>query len=171
MGLLGSSYSSVADVLSITKFLMDGQSTFNNTTTPTLTEVEGFIDEASAVLNLALAAEGFTASAILANSTANLACSNWVRGWAASFVSLTSPTLGMGNNSESRVKLLRDMNGSAMEFVDSYVLGFKLLGVTQATTEGTVLVFTGETLQADRADPLDTSLEQSLFKRGQFDNT
>lgn len=170
MAIRGDSYSSVAGVLAWSRHLLEGQTTFNSTTRPTLTEVEGFIDESSAVLNLALTQEGFNTASVRANSTAKLACDNWVRGWGVSFVELTHPMQGFSGGGGSRVELLQGMHGSALEFVDMSTKGFKQLGVTQAYSDSNTIKFSGETVQTSRTDPDDTSLEQPKFKRGQFDN-
>lgn len=170
MTIRADSYSNVTGVLSWTRFHIEGQTNFNTTTRPTKTEVEDFIDEASGVLNVALSKQGFTGTNVIANSTAKLACDNWVRGWAVSFVELSHPMGGMGGEQKSRVELLQSMNGSANEFAIENAKGFKNLGITQTKTDANVISFTGETVQANRADPDDTSLEQPKFKRGQFDN-
>ena len=48
MAIRSDSYSSIAGIVSGTRHLLDGQTTFNSTTIPTVTEVEVFVDEASA---------------------------------------------------------------------------------------------------------------------------
>ena len=171
MTIRGDSYSSVNDVLAWTRHLIEGQTTFNSTTRPTITEVESFINEASGVLNLALVQEGFNIPSVIANSTAKLSCDNWVRSWAVSFVELTHPMQGFGGDTGNRIELLQGMHGSSLEFVDNASRGFKQLGVTQTYSKSNVVKFTGETLQADRADPDDSTLQQPYFKRGQFDNS
>lgn len=171
MAIRNDSYSSIADVLSFTRHLLEGQTTFNSTTTPKVNEVETFIDETSAILNLALTQCGFSTSAVLANSTAKLACDSWVRGWAVSFVELTHPTQGLSGEGGSRVELLQTMQGRALEFVENYERGFKQMGITQSYSQSNVLRFTGETKQVDRADRTNTAIEQPHFERRQFDNT
>lgn len=170
MTIRGDSYSSVAGVLAWTKHLIEGQVTFNTTTRPTLTEVESFVDEASGVLNLALAQAGFNTVSLRANTTAKLACDSWVRSWGVSFVELTHPMQGFGGDTTNRITLLQGMHGRALEFVDDMTKGFKLLGVAQSHSDSNVVKFTGETAQGDRTDPVDSSLEQPYFKRKQFDN-
>lgn len=167
MSIRSDSYSDVSDVLAWTRFHLEGQTAFNSTTRPTLTEVTSFIDEASGVLNLALTQEGFNTASVIANSTAKLSCDNWVRSWAVSFVDLAHP-VGYDGQGKSRVELLQDMHGAAHEFVAMNAKGFKQLGVTQTYSD--YAKFTGETVQANRTDPDDTSLEQPKFTRGQFDN-
>lgn len=170
MAIRNDSYSSVSDVLAWTRHLLEGQTTFNSTTTPRLVDVEAFIDETSALLNLALTQCGFSSASIRSNSTAKLACDLWVRGWGVAFVELTQPTQGLGGGGGSRVDMLQNMQGKAFEFVDNYERGFKQLGITQSFSSSNVLKFTGETKQVDRADPSNTAIEQPYFSRRQFDN-
>ena len=170
MAIRADSYSNTTGVLAWTRHLLEGQTKFNTTTRPTATEVVSFIDEASGVLNLSLTQGGFNTAAVRANSTAKLACDNWVRAWGVSFVELTHPMQGL-TGSGSRVELLQSMHGSALDFVDSYTKGFKQLGITQTYSDSNTIKFTGETVQTSRTDPDDTSLEQPKFKRGQFDNS
>jgi hypothetical protein len=56
MAIRGDSYSSTGEVKAFTRHLLNGQSNFNSTTRPTVTELEKFIDRASGVLNLAASA-------------------------------------------------------------------------------------------------------------------
>lgn len=169
MAIRADSYSNTTGVLAWTRHLLEGQTRFNSTTRPTATEVVSFIDEASGVLNVSLMQCGFSTASVRANSTAKLACDNWVRGWGVSFVELSHPMQGMTGGG-SRVELLQSMHGSALEFVDQYEKGFKQLGITQTYSDSNTIKFSGETIQSSRDDPDDTSLEQPKFKRGQFDN-
>ena len=169
MAIRADSYSSTVDAWAWSRFHFEGQTAFNSTTRPTLTEVTGFIDEASGILNLALTQGGFNTASVIANSTAKLACDNWVRTWTVSFVDLAHP-VGYNGEGKSRIELLQDIHGSAKDFVTMYGKGFKQLGITQSGASSEALKFTGETLQADRTDPDDTTLEQPKFTRGQFDN-
>lgn len=59
MTLGANSYGSVADVAALTQnWTVSG--TFSTTTSPTLAQVEGFIDQVSGIMNVALAREGFS---------------------------------------------------------------------------------------------------------------
>ena len=170
MTLRADSYGSVAEVLTYSRYIRDGQSTFNSTTRPTLTEVEKFIDRASSVLNLALAKHGFTVP--VSNSTAKLTLDDWVVAKAAEMIELTQPGASFSDKPNDRANMFRRMSGQAENFVTDNARGFKFLGagVSHKASEG--LVFTGETAQIDRSDPDDTSLPQPMFRRHQFsDNT
>ena len=170
MTLRGDSYSNVADVVALTKHLIEGETTFNSTTDPTVTEVEGMIDEVSGVLNIAFRKQGFAPSAIKVNSTATQAADSWVRTWATSFVELTAPFQGLTGGDDDRSTLMRNIYEDAEQWVSQHALGFKREGVAVADISSQGVVFTAETKQSDRTDKDDTGLEQPLFKRHQFDN-
>lgn len=168
MTLRSDSYSTVNEVLAFTRHLLGGQSTFNSTTQPTVTEVEKFIDRASGVLNIALEQAGFHTP--VANSTGKLALDDWVSQRAAEYVELTQRGVGFSDAEGSRTASFRNLAKSAAEFVGMYALGFKNLGLAMDFQSADGLSFTGQTAQADRADPSDTSLQQPAFVRGQFNN-
>jgi len=169
MTIRGDSFSSTTEVTAYTRHLLDGQSAFNSTTRPTVTEMEKFIDRASGILNVAIASAGFTPSSVYANTTAKLACDDWVTQKAVKYTELTQRGTGYSAAEGSRTAAF-DMTESAKEFVEMYALGFIRLGITQGTKLSSGLAFTGEGVQADRTDRTDTSLEQPVFERHKFDN-
>lgn len=159
------SYGNMTGVVALTRHLLSGQSTFNSTTLPTATEVEGFIDRASGHLNAALAGGGFTTP--VTNTTTKLALADWVIWRAALYTESSQQRRGFGGEEGGPYDGLAVEAG---EFVAGQSLGWKRLGaaVTQKASEG--LQFTGLDAQAERADPDDTDLAQPAFKRGQWDN-
>jgi hypothetical protein len=170
MAIRGDSYSSTSEVKSFTRHLLNGQSTWNSTTRPTLTDVEKFIDRASGVLNLALAAGGFTPSVVYANSTTKLAADDWTTARASEYAELTHRGVGYSDAEGSRTAAFRNLTKSANEFVAANSLGFVRLGVTQAYKMSDGLAFTGMDAQSERSDPDDTSRAQPFATRHQFDN-
>lgn len=170
MAIRADSYSSTAEVKAFTRHLLDGQTSFNSTTRPTSTELEKFIDRASGVLNLAIAAAGFAPSVVIANSTAKLACDDWTTARSAEYVEITQRGMGYGDGEGSRTAYFRNLHKSANEFVAMNSLGFVRLGVNQATKLSSGLAFTGMDAQSVRSDPTDTSLEQPFASRKQFDD-
>src|SRR5512145_2945202 len=108
MAIRADSYSSTSEVKAFTRHLLDGQSAFNSTTRPTGTELEKFIDRASGVLNLALGGGGFAPSSVIANSTAKLACDDWVTSRAAEYVELTQRGTGYSDAEGSRTAAFRN---------------------------------------------------------------
>lgn len=161
MTIDGNSYGSLSEVAALARMYLRGQSTFNSTTRPTGTEVEKFIDRSSGVLNLALASEGFTIP--VSQADAKRACDQWV-------VEKTVLMVTAYHEAPDEAALwLTNMHKSAVEFVGSNEQGFKGLGVSVTDADSALMTFTGEGAQADRTDPDDTSLEQSLFTRRQFD--
>jgi hypothetical protein len=168
MAIRSDSFSTVAEVVGYTRHLLDGHTTFDSTTRPTLTEVEKFIDRSSALLNVALAAGGFSTSAIYANAVSKLACDDWVTMRAVKYVELTQRGTGFNADEGSRTAAFEN---DAAEFVAAMSDGFVNLGITLTggnTANG--LNFTALDVESQRADPSDTSRAQPLFTRKGFDN-
>jgi len=165
MAIRSDSFSSVDEVRGFTRHLLDGQTTFSVTTRPTLTEVEKFIDRASALLNIALSAAGFTPSDVYSNAVAKLACDDWVTQQAVSYVRYAQRSTGIMSDREEKFEM-----DNVHEFVEANAVGFVNLGVTQDTAASSGLAFTGMTIQADRNDTADTTKEQPVFSRRMFDN-
>ncbi|MCZ7544649.1 MAG: hypothetical protein M5R40_14510 [Anaerolineae bacterium] len=165
MAIGAHSYGSTAAVLAFTRHLLDGQSTFNSTTRPTLSEVEAFIDRASATLNLALAGVGLATP--VTQPDARLACDEWVIARVVGLVELTRQAQGWsgeaGDRASDRASGFIGLHGPARAFAQANALAFKRLGcaVADATAQG--LTFTGE------ADPADPEAAQPRFHRDMFE--
>lgn len=168
MTIRSDSYSSTSEVKAFTRHLLDGQSAFNSTTRPTGTELEKFIDRASAALNIALRGRGLAIP--VTNSTAKLVCDDWVTARATQYVELTQRGVGYAEGEGSRTMSFERLSKEANEFAKFNALGFIYLGVTQSNKLSDGLDFTGLDSVADRADPDDGSLAQPLFTRGLFDD-
>lgn len=169
MAIRSDSFSSVSEVVSYTRHLLDGYTTFNTTTRPKLADVEKFIDRASGVLNVAIASRGFRPSSVYTNTTAKLACDDWVTQKAVKYTELTQRGTGYNADEGSRTAAF-SMEKSAAEFVSANALGFVYLGISQAYKVSDGLAFTALDAQDQRDDPDDTSKEQPLFSRKAFDN-
>ena len=170
MAIRADSYSSTSEVKAFTRHLLDGQSTWNSTSRPTLTDMEKFIDRASGVLNSALASAGLPPANVRANTTAKLSADDWVTARASEYAELSRRGAGYSDGEGSRTAAFRNLYKSAEEFVAANSLGFIRLGVTQTTKLSSGLVFTAQDAQADRPDRSDTSLEQPFAERKQWDN-
>lgn len=168
MGIRADSYSSTSEVKAFVMHLMDGQSTWNSTTRPTGPQVEKFIDRASGMLNLALVGAGF--SAPVTNSTAKLACDDWVTQRATEYVELTQRGVGYSDAEGSRTASFSNLAKRAADFVAENKQGFIRLGVTQGYKLSDGLLFTGMDAAGQRSDPGDSSLAQPKFTRDLFDN-
>ena len=168
MALRADSYGTAAEVTAFTRHLLHGQSAFNSTTRPTVTELEKFIDRASGALNVALEREGL--STPITNTTAKLLCDDWVTMQSSMYVEMTQRGVGFGSEEGSRVTYFKGLYTRANEFAKENRLGMLRLGVTVQNKSSDGLQFTGLGVQADRVDPDDTSLEQPTFKRRQFDD-
>jgi hypothetical protein len=169
MAIRSDSFSSVVEVMGFTRHLLDGKVAFDDYTRPTKTEIEKFIDRASGVLNVALSSKGFSPSAVYLNSTAKLACDDWVTQKAVKYTELTQRGTGYSDEEGSRTKAF-SMNEDACEFVDSMALGLINLGISQSRKLSDGLAFTGMGIHSDRSDIDDTTKEQPLFTRHGFDN-
>lgn len=159
-------YSSAAEVTAFTRRFLDGQTAFNSTTAPTSSELTTFISRASAVLDVSLAGRGL--STPITNSTAKLACDDWVTARAAEYVELTQAGIGSSDGEGNRAGAFANLSKSAKTFADEMAAGLILVGAAKAQTLYGI-EFTGLTVRADRADPDDTALEQPKFTRGQWD--
>lgn len=169
MALRGDSYGSVTEVLAFTRHLLDGQTNFNGTTRPTLTEVERMLDRASGALNLALSQRGFTTP--VTNSTAKLTLSDWTVARATEYVELTQRGVGYSDAEGNRASYFKNLTKSADGLVTGFELGLKRLGAGVSHKRSAGLSFTGQDVQADRVDPDDTALAQPFASRGQFDGS
>ena len=161
-------YGSTTGVLAFTRHLLDGQSAFNSTTRPTLTEVGAFLTRASNVMNVALAGAGFTTP--VSNTTAKDALDDWVIQRASEYTELTKRGVGYSDAEGSRTTVFHNLAGAANKFVQDNTLGFKRLGVAVSYNCSDGLEFTGQTAQVDRVDRTDTGIVQPAIRRGIFDN-
>jgi hypothetical protein len=162
------SYGDITSIVALTKVYLRGQTVYNTTTHPTRAQVDLFFDQVSGALNLALANKGFTTP--LTQTDAVFACDMWVNGMVAALVEASQPTAGFGSEENPRSVLFARLGERAEEWVSANQAGFAHLGVGQVASDSQAAFFTGETVQADRADPDNTSLEQPKFSRGQFDS-
>ena len=85
-------------------------------------------------------------------------------------VELTQRGEGFGNEENNRYGAFRGLTKPANEMVEGNSLGWKRMGVAVANAASEGLKFTALDAQAERADPDDSSLEQPLFSRRQFDS-
>lgn len=168
MAIRADSYSNTSQVKVYTRYLLKGEPGFNSTTTPTGPEVEGFIDEASATLNVALRGAGLAAP--ITNSTAKLVCDSWVRAKVVEHVELTQRGEGYGADEGSRTAGFRNLHKAAQEFVKMNLAGFRELGVPVTRAMSAGLQFTGLAAKSERSDPGDSSLAQPAFGRDLFED-
>jgi len=165
MTIRADSYGSVEAVAALTRHLLDGAPMFNESTRPTLTEVEGFIDRWSAVLNVALLSNGTAAP--VAHEMIKLTADQFVIRQAAAEVELTHRGAGWGDteNTRARALMMTDANataaaiGAALQEVDA-------TGAPGKASDG--LSYTGFPATYDRY-AIDAGYERATFRRGQFD--
>lgn len=167
MAIRGDSYGTIAEVVPLVRYLLDGQVSFSNATVPTQGEVEKFIDRASGVLNIALKQAGFTTpiNSTNANSTAKLVCDDWVVAEAAAMVEMTKIGVGYGDLTGSRAGAFRGLHERARQFVNDNALGLKFEGATVTRKVSDGLQYTGLDAESQRSDPTDSTVEQPKFRR------
>ena len=158
------SYGTLDEVVAEARHLMGGEVTFSSSTTPTRVEVEAIMDRISGVLNMALAAKGF--SIPITDTDAKEACSQFVIDHTIVRVRHAYPMLGVTREEQT---MLPNVYDAAKEFADLFAEAFKNLGesVSDATSKG--LAYTGLSKHEYRTDPDMTTYEQPKFRRGQFD--
>ena len=161
-------YSSIEELVPLTKHLFDGELEFNDSTSPTETQVEKFLVRCCAILDTALAGAGFTVP--ITQATAKLVCDDWVTSKAAIWVELTQRGVGYSEGEGSRIVSLGNLHNQAYKFVQENALGFKRLSVPVTYKASDGLQFTGQDAASERDDPDDTSMAQPKCKRGLFDD-
>ena len=164
-----SDYSSIDEITPYCRMFLDGEISFSDSTAPTETEVTAVIDRLCGVLNMALQRQGINAP--ITNSTAKLACDDWVTRFTVNEVKRMAPGVGFSDQNENTVTSYKGLIDSAMQFAKDNRLAFVDLGVAQTRKLSDGLAFTGQDEQSDRSDRDDSSLEQPLFERHQFDGT
>lgn len=167
MTLASWTYSSVEEVTALTRHLLDGELAFNDTTRPTLDEVEAFISYASAQINSALADAGFTIP--IAQEIVVYEIDAWVTAKAAMYVELTRRGAGYSDGEETRTGVFKSLADSATAYVKANMGGWQELGAAFTPTMSAGLSFTALAAQAHRPDRTNTAREQPLFTRRQFD--
>ena len=168
MAIRADSYGSVNEVRAYTRHMLDGDQNFGANTRPSLPDVEKFIDRASGLLNVALNIEGLTTP--VTNSTALMACDDWVVNHSAAFVEMTQRGAGYDGTENTRPGSFLKLNQSAAEFAKTNALGFKRLGVGVSHKMSDGLQFTALDVASERSDPDDTTKAQPKFSRGLFDD-
>lgn len=164
-------YGSLDEVYPFARHVLNGELSFNSTTRPTQTEVQKFMDRASAKLNLVLAGEGFTVpfTSTSATSTAVLVCDDWVIKQTVAMVELTQPGNIYDDEVGGRVSSFVDLSGEAKKFVEENKLGLIRLGAPQSHRDWEGAIYTGMDKASQRSDPSNTSREQPKFNRAQWD--
>lgn len=161
-------YSSINEVVPYCRMLLDGEPTFNANTIPREVEVDTILDRLSAVLNSALQREGLAVPVTVTD--AKLACDDWVTRYAVMNVRSMAPGLGYSDQNEDSMYSYKALMKSAREFAHDNRLGFIQMGVGQDRKMSDGLAFTGMDAQDERSDPDDSTMEQPMFERHQWNN-
>jgi len=167
MAIDDNSYSNIADIVAVTRHLLDGGVSYTPNTKPTLIEVEAFIDDVSSDLNDAIASHGFTVP--ISTAGPKRSCDLWVRSKVAALVELTQRGTGFDGEEDSRYGSLWNLFDEAYEWVAKRADGWKAQGVTTTEDSSDSLAYTGLYNHDQRTDPDSTTIEQPMFRRRQFD--
>lgn len=161
-------YGTLAEVAALNRFMLEGRDNWDNFTRPTSAEVNKFLDRASGALNVALNGSGFS-TPVATPTTAKLMLDDWVVSKVSQVVRM-SHIGGMTDDPSNPAAGFSSMYEAANEFVESNSLALKRAGLTvsQASSEG--LVLTAMDKHTERADPDNTSREQPIFRRRQWDS-
>lgn len=163
MGVGANSYGSAADVAALTN-AYTSSGVYGASTVPTLTQVEGWIDQVSGIMNTALAAQGFKipvaqADAVLAiksfvvEAVADLA---HAANLAGRYFTDTALTRGLTPMASIRKEIL--------DWVSSFADGLEGLGATRTgDTEGGSILCRSTDEAGDDITP--------IFQRKQFGNS
>lgn len=162
-----STYSSTTEVKAYTRHLLDGETAFNSTTRPTSSEVTKFLTVNSAILDGALAGIGL--SVPVTNTTGKLICDDWVTQMTVRQVELTQRGTGYNDSEGSRTAAFPNPHKSAQDFAKAYKPALIRLGVSESVRASDGLQYTGLEAPSERADITDTTLEQPVFWRHQFE--
>lgn len=163
------SYGTVAEVEAFTKHLLDGAIGFDNSTRPTVSEVEKFIDRLSAILNSALAGVGFDIP--VTQGDVKLALDDWVVLKCTGYVELTARGAGSSDDPNARPRFFNKLHSDASAFVRDNARGWQRLGAALDNVTSTGFSYTGMDKHSERADPDNTGREQPKFRRGQWEPT
>jgi hypothetical protein len=129
------SYGSAAGVASLTKVFTNAGS-FDTTTLPTLANVVSWIDEVSAIVNTALAAQGFTIP--VSNATAILALQNLVQQYVSDLchAANTSGRFFTERALERGVSAMTTIRKEIYAWVEDNASGLENLGAARAGKTG-----------------------------------
>lgn len=167
MALSENSYSSVTQVTAFTRHLLDGETSFNANTRPDLGDVETFINQLSGLLNTQLAKHGITVPVTQVDAKHSLDA--WVTSKAAAWVEMTQRAAGFSDDGNERAPSLYNLMPDVVEFVEDNYPGWIKLGAGATPTLSIGAEYTGLKKNSERPDVTNTTREQPLFKRRQFD--
>lgn len=146
------SYATMEGVIPYVRRLLAGETAFNAVTNPTGAEVEAFIAQVDAELDVALSQYSFVVP--VANPTVVAMLAGWANRRVAQLVELTQPGAGFSEDDNLRVRSLTD-GKTAVQYIGSIAEALDNLGAGRVGSQ-TGAVFTGH------SDP--------LFGRGQFES-
>lgn len=156
MAISSRSYGSVPEVAALTKKYTDTTTsprTFSTTTTPTLSQVEQYIDRVSGILNVMLAEQGFAIP--VSQADAKLALDQFVVAQVADLVNFSNSAGRFFQNQDLRNGPFYAIMKEAELFISKHALGFVNLGAvrTGITEDEATTFLSAGVLQLDFQEP------------------
>jgi hypothetical protein len=157
MGVGANSYGAATDVAALTKRFTDAGS-YTTSTTPTLAQVENWIDQISAILNVLLAEQGF--SIPITNPTTVLMLKSFVTTQVADLCNYANSAGRFFSEKGLKTGPWAAIQKDAAEFIAEHASGIEKLGATR-TTSGL------DALEFRETDDAGNDIEP-MFARKQF---
>ena len=130
MAILANSYGTADDVAALSQTFTDN-GVFSTTTRPTDAQVEGWINQVSSLLNIALAGESFTVP--ITQSDAILSCVSLVAETVRDMVAAANSTgrFFSERSLKSNLSMLAQIRRDITEWVESNASGLEEIGATR----------------------------------------
>jgi hypothetical protein len=160
MAVSAHSYGAAADVAALTRRFTNAGS-YDTTTTPTLTQVEGWIDQISAILNVLLAEQGFAIP--ITDADIVLMLKNFVTTQVADLCNYANSAGRFFSEKGLKTGPWSAIQKEAAEFIEQHAAGIENLGATRTTSGLDALAFWETDDAGDEIEP--------MFSRKQFGTT
>jgi hypothetical protein len=160
MAVGANSYGAGTDVAALTKRFTNAGS-YDTTTTPTLAQVEGWIDQISAILNVLLAEQGFAIPATDADVV--LMLKGFVVSQVADLCNYANSAGRFFSERGLKTGPWAAIQKDAADFIEQHASGIEALGATRTTDGLGALAFRETDDAGDAIEP--------LFARKQFGTT
>jgi hypothetical protein len=155
------SYGTAAGVGALTPIYTNGSGTFDTTTQPTLTQLEGMIDQVSAMMNAVLAASGFAIPVTQADI--KLMLDMFVNQEAASIVEGINGSGRFGPSDKSGGKSRFELiSADVNSFIQTMAAGFERMGATRTYSALEGIAYRDSDDNGNQINP--------IFQRGAFGN-
>jgi hypothetical protein len=160
MAVGANSYGAATDVAALTKRFTSAGA-YSTTTTPSLAQVEAWIDQISAILNVLLAEQRF--SIPITDADIVLMLKNFVAMQVADLCNYANSAGRFFSEKGLKTGPWAAIQKDAAEFIEQHAVGMEKLGATRTTSGLDALAFCETDDAGDEIEP--------MFSRKQFGNT